>query len=297
MMIGLVRYLLLSGFVAATPAAASQNEPASDDQSTIVVKGNRSADQDMKDFVRALTPTPPGGQLSRFEQHVCPRAVGLPQIQQQSLAKRIRRVAREVGIAVGGANCVPNLFVMVTQDKKVLLTELQRRYSHYFGELSSQEIRRLARHPGPAVAWHLQGVPISAQGTEASYDPVLRAYLNRTTGASSRITATGRRQFEGAVVVVERRSLAGVTVTQLADYAAIRALVGSDPSRLSASSPPTILRVLDSPAGSAVPLSLTEWDLGFLRGFYSAPRNLSASAQRSAISRSVTKEAERRPAE
>ena len=61
MMIGLVRCLALCGFVAATPAAASQSGPASDDQSTIVVEGNRNADQDMKEFVRALTPTPPGG--------------------------------------------------------------------------------------------------------------------------------------------------------------------------------------------------------------------------------------------
>ena len=58
---------------------------------------------------------------------------------------------------------------------------------------------------------------------------------------------------------------------------------------------PTILKVLEAPMGSEVVASLTEWDLGFLRGLYSAPRNLRAGSQRSAISRQMVKDADKRP--
>ncbi len=297
MMIGLTRVLILSGVLVATGAAATQGDSSPNNQSTIVVTGNRNAKQDMQEFVRALTPTPPGGQLSRFEQAVCPSALGLPQHQRDAVVARMRRVAREVGIAVDVANCSPNVVLMITRDKAVLMRELRRRYSQYFGQMSQRKIRELARQPGPAVAWQLQGPPMSARGAETFFDPILRANINRTTEPESRIYKSGRPQFDGAVVVVERHSLTGLTVTQLADYAAMRAFAGTDPSRLRQSGLPTILKILEAPAGTELPLSLTHSDLGFLRGFYSAQRNLHTSAQRSAISRSMAQEVERRAAE
>lgn len=297
MKLALARSLFLWSALAATNAAVAQPVSTPNDQSPIVVTGNRNAKQEMQEFVRALTPTPAGGQLSRFEQSVCPLALGLPQVQREAVAGRMRRVAREAGIAVGGANCVPNVVVVVTRDKKGLLQELRRRHPDYFGSMAQFRIRALVRQPGPAVAWQLQGAPVSARGTELFFDPELNMYVNRTTEPASRLNAAARPQFEGAVVVVERGSLAGLTVTQLADYAAMRAFARTDPSRLGPSGTPTILRILDAPMGSEVPLSLTAWDLGFLRGFYSAPRNLNTSAQRSAIGRSMTQELERRAAE
>ena len=48
-----------------------------------------------------------------------------------------------------------------------------------------------------------------------------------------------------------------------------------------------ILRVLDAPMGTAVPITLTSWDFGFLRGLYDAQANLRSAAQRSAIGDSM----------
>lgn len=174
------------------------------------------------------------------------------------------------------------------------MQELRRRHPSYFGQMSQREIRDLVRQPGPAVAWQRQGPPVSASGTELFFDPALGAYINQTMEPGSRLRAAGRPQFDGAVVVVERGSLDGLTVTQLADYAAMRAFAGTDPSRLGQSGTRTILRILEAPVGSEVPLSLTQSDLSFLRGYYSAPRNLGTSAQRSAIHRGMAREVERR---
>lgn len=111
--------------------------------------------------------------------------------------------------------------------------------------------------------------------------------MDRTTRRGSRITAPGRLHFSAAVVVVEADALDGLTTTQLADYAAMRAFAKTDPARLPPSPPPTILTVLDVPMGGAVPITLTEWDLGFLRGLYDSQANLYGAAQRSQIRRKL----------
>lgn len=294
----LVRGLACSAAALGFSAALAQSAPApASDQSTIVVTGKRSSEKEVQDFVRALAPVSFSNRITRFEQSVCPMAIGLPQEQRDMLQARMRRLAKEVGVPVGGAKCAPNVVVMVTQDKKALMQVLRRKYPEYFGDLSQSQIREIARKSGPAVAWHLRGAPISARGTELFFDESVGYYVNQTTESASRINQGSRPQFDGAVVVVERSALAGLTVTQLADYAAMRAFAGSDPARLAPASPPTILRVLEAPIGSEIPLSLTEWDFAFLKGFYAAPRNINNNGQRSAIAKTIIKEVERPPAQ
>jgi len=297
MMAGVLGVLIAGAVLTTSEAASAQDISATPDQSTIVVTGERNTEQRVRDFVGAITWVPARSQLGRFEQSVCPVAVGLSQLQAVAVANRMRRVAESVGIRVDGANCVPNVVVVVTSDKSAFMAELRKKYPHYFGPMPHRQIRELVRQPGPATAWQLKGPPVSARGTELHFDPSIGQYVNRTTEAASRINTAARPQFDAAVVVVERSALAGLTTTQLADYASMRAFTGSEPSRLGNSGAPTILRILEAPMGSEVPVTLTHWDLGFLRGFYASPRNLNTAAQRSAIRQSVVTEIEPKPAE
>jgi hypothetical protein len=157
--------------------------------------------------------------------------------------------------------------------------------------LSPKDVRKLARAPGPAAVWHVQGPKVSAEGVELS-DGGDEVYIHRTTRSESRITAAARPQFAAAAVVVEARSLAGLTTIQLADYAAMRALSKGDPSKLPGTAP-TILNVLETPMGEEVPITMTPWDLAFLRSLYSAQPNLAPGAQRSAIARGVREQLEK----
>lgn len=294
MIIRIIRGALLSAVASAFSAAPAASELPPEEQSTIVITGQRNAEKDMQDFVRALTPATVGGQLSRFERSICPIVTGLPQQQREAVADRMRRVAQAAGIRTGGNSCVPNVVVVVTQDKNVFVQALRRTHSDYFGTLSKRSISALARQPGPAVAWQLEGPPVNARGVEMDIDPSLGVYMNRTIDPASRLEQPARPQFDGAVVIVERKSLDGLTVTQLGDYAAMRAYAGMDTTRLTKSGTPSILRVLEAPMGSTVVASLTAWDLGFLRGLYAAPRNLRAAAQRSAIGKSMARDVARR---
>lgn len=278
--------MILLSLLAAT-AAAQQPQPTASPPSPapeeITVTGRVSTEQDRKDFVRALTTLSFNGQIARFEHRVCPIAIGLPPVQAEAIAARLRTLAHGIGLAVAPRGCPANIVVAVTASKKAFIDELRRNHGDWFGDLSQADIRAIAKQPGPASAWQLQGPPVSARGTELAFDEGMGTYVNRTTESASRMTAGARPQFEGAVVVVERAVLDGLTVTQLADYAAMRAFAATDPNRVAQSATPTILHVLDAPMDSVVPGSLTSWDLAFLRSLYAAPRNLPPDAQRSAI--------------
>lgn len=93
-------------------------------------------------------------------------------------------------------------------------------------------------------------------------------------------TPFAREAFDASALVVETGALTGLTTIQLADYAAMRLFAKLDPQRLNGRVANTILKVLDAPMGSEVPITMTRWDLGFLRGLYASQPNRFAGAQR-----------------
>lgn len=281
------RTLMILTASAASSAAAAQQPPAGTDQSPIVVTGSRTGGDAVRDFVRDLTPVASGGQLSRFEDKVCPIVFGLIPAQNAAVENRIRQVAKAAGIDAAATKCSANVVLIIASDKRAVLEELRRRHADYFGDLSGNRIRAIIRSPAPVDAWQIQGVPVSQDGRELHQNGQ-GVFENYTTARGSRLTVPAHPQFEAAVVVVTFDSLDGLTINQLGDYVAVRALTGADPAKLRSSGPPTILRVFDAPFGSEVPVTLTEWDLSFLRGYYDARRNITAAAQRSSIAKAMT---------
>jgi hypothetical protein len=289
----LILPILLSAIVAAQRPAPPDTATAANDQA-IVVTGQKDTPKALQDFVGALTAVPYNRQLSRFERSVCPAVFGIPKAQADAVSSRIRAVAQSVGIAVAGAHCTPNVLLLVTSNKKAFLEELQRHRADDFG-ISDAKFRELEAQPGPAAAWQIQGPMMTADGVELTEDTTQGVIVNRTIDPSSRITEPVHPQFDASIVLVERKALVGATVTQLADYAAIRALTGADPARLGNSGAPTILHVLDVPIGGEAPITMTQWDYSFLRGYYDARRDLRTGAQRSSIVNTMTKQLQAPP--
>lgn len=275
----LSRTVLALALASAAPAFAQEPAPAGD-QSNVVVTGTLEREQEIRDFVAALTPGPGNGQLARFENRICPAAFGLSGPLREQVVTRMRTVSEAVGLRLAEEGCRPNVLLMVTRDKQAFIQALAARYPQYFGDDRENSARGVARQPGPASAWHAEEV-VNADGRALARQGGFA--VNRTTRNQSRIAASARPVFTAAAVVVERDALTGLSTTQLADYALMRALAGVDPHRLDTSSPATILTVLEAPMGSELPVTLTRWDLGFLRGLYAGRDNLFATAQRGEI--------------
>ena len=287
--------LFLAGLALAYGAAAPQ-PPAPD--SPILVQGTHDRDRKIRNFIKDLTPAPVHGQLSRFDAPVCPAVAGLSQSKADIIVARMRRVATEAGMRVAHENCAPNVILIVARDKNHLLVQLQQHRPEYFpASWSSWHLRELQTDPSPVAAWQFEGEfwadgrPISNDVNASGISDI--GQLQRTIEPLTRLKPAARRAFETSIVVVQANALDGLTTTQLADYAAMRAFVRTDPKNLRSSSSDTILSIIDAPMGTAVPLTLTPWDLSFLRAFYASGNNSYAEYQRSEMQRLMKRELDR----
>ena len=268
--------------------ALAQESDAESKSSDIVVTGDRDLDRKVTAFVGALTRAAPSAQLERFESPICPAALGLSKSNRAAVEQRLRTVAKAAGVAVAPEDCSVNVLLVVTDNKRAFIEALQNKHRRFLGNLTPTESRRLATGPGPTAAWQLT-LPVTARGTAASTDGCDMCFFNRTTELTSRITTATRPVINASALVIERGALTGLDATQLADYGAMRLFGRTNPERLAGMSAPTILSVIDAPMGSEVPITLTPWDLGFLRGLYSSPKNVYSGAQRAAIVREIGK--------
>jgi hypothetical protein len=274
--------IIATALVCASPLPAQQR-PA-DDDSEIVIEGVRERERAVQRFVDALTDTPVRGQIARFDWKVCPAAAGLSREQGQQVIERMRQVAQAIGLEVGDADCPANALVIVTSDKAATLRWLRQTYPAYFRDGLGYRIP-IRDDGGPATAWQVEGrldqdgMTVGADSS-AGDSGTRNAYVVNATRDASRITPATRPHFMASLVVIEADALRGLTTTQLADYAAMRLFARTEPSRLERSTAPTILNILDAPMDSSVPLSLTQWDLSFLRALYGSAENHYASQQR-----------------
>ena len=271
------------GLQAAPPPQAPQKSTPE-----IVVQGRRDVERQVDDFVRVLTDTPMEGQISRFDWSVCPTVAGLSARQNIEAAERMRAVAEAAGLTVARPGCKANVLVVVADDSKKFVDWLRNKEPRFFESVSAKELDALSRG-GPAEAWHVEG-RVDADGREVPYDRIRGEYINERTDVPSRLSTDSRPHFTAAIVVLDSHALGGLTVAQLADYAAMRAYARTDPSLLRKASAPSILTILDAPVGSAVPVTLTEWDMAYLKSLYASNGNRLAGQQRQEMKRKMADE-------
>ena len=282
--------LMMGSSVATVPPPAPE--------SPIVVQGIHDRDKKISRFIKELTPAPVHGQIARFDVPVCPAVAGVSDEQESYIEARLRRIAAAVGIPVAKPNCDPNVILVVARNKNDLLKQLEEHRPEYFpASWSSWHIHELEHDPYPVVAWQFEGQfwadgrPIAGGTTASGISDILQ--LQRTIEPLTRLRPSARHAFVTSIVIVQHDALAGLTTTQLADYAAMRAFVRTDPKQLHAAASDTILGVLDAPMGSAVPLTLTSWDLSFLKAFYASNKNSFAEYQRSEMQALMRRELDR----
>ena len=270
-------------------AALAPPAPPATQEGDIIVEGKQVKKEQVRDFISALTNAPNLGQIGRFHSPVCPAVVGLPDQQARPIAERMRRVAAAGSILVAPAKCTPNVFLIVAPDKGDAIRQLRRQFPAYFTDLRDRQIRQLADAPKPAAAWQVKG-RVSADGTELKKVAGAGYYINEGTNSGSRIRAGTMPGFVASVVVVELQAIGGLSVTQVADYAAMRAFADTDPARAARSGAPTILTVLDAAGDQQVPLSLTHWDLGYLKSLYTTSNAHYVTYQRGDMENVLKKE-------
>lgn len=274
---------------AAQQAPADQAAPqAGQDPDAIIVLGDKKdRDQKTTDYVRALADLGTGTDaIARFDGGpLCPAAAGLTQGFDAAITDRMRRVAEAAKIPLAPLGCKPNVLVLFAPDKDAMIRDLRHRYPVFFANPNGEQAD-IPAQPGPATAWHLGGY-VDRFGEPVGYDAFARRYVVDSELPPSRITATIRPVILASFVVIQQDAVLGLTTTQVADYAAMRTFAGADPARLKGSSASTIVTALDAPMGSEVPLTLTPWDMGYLRALYAIQPNHYGQRQRADIRKRI----------
>ncbi len=254
---------------------AQEKPPSSADApDEIVVVGREAGEKQMRDFVRGLTWAPHARTIARFEgDWLCPIAFGLSVRYNQLLTERMRKVAKAAGIGLAPERCTPNAVAIFADDKRATVRQLERERPQMFPE----DPIRLPDEPGRAIAWRVLG-KVDIDGVRT------HGVVARSTRPASRLVELVRPVFDLSVVVIERGSLEGFTTVQVADYSIMRLLTTANPARAQDSGAPTIVSILTTPKDQPTPVTLTAWDMSFLRALYALPMNRGAAAQRGLIS-------------
>jgi len=249
---------------------------------TIVVTGKRPLTEEKALEVVRRVARPIDGQLARFKEPVCPRVTGFQPQYEALVEKRIRAVAEAAGAGAGEEGCVTNLFVVVVDDGREFVAELHRQHPEALAGVSKRDFAALANDEGAARSWTKTALTNSAGATVGRPAPtsgdgaVKYGYAGSSVHfgdvnvmqvyETSNIDPSVQQAIVSTWVVLETRATFGKSLTQLADYAALRGLAMVRPAELDGSED-TIL-ALFAPGSEAAPAGLTEFDRAYLKSLY-----------------------------
>lgn len=283
----LIRLAMVAAALSSVPAAAAP-PAAMPPEKEIVVTGVRQPERDAAEFVEAIG-VDHQGQIARFEDRVCPALFGLPENQKAAVEARLRKVASAIGIEVEGPGCRPNLVVTVAADPTDFIRTLHRKRPWLFRDLRRAEVDRLEAGRGAARAWHLIGSRESDGRRAQHFVDTQGEYLDAHLTPShqfSRLKKSTRPMLNVAFVVFELGSVVELTVPQLADYAAMRGLAMTRADPHATAEGRSILGLFeDRREGRAPALSLTAWDLAYLKALYGTRSVTTAARQRATMAR------------
>jgi hypothetical protein len=272
-------------------AAAQDNAPPTED---VIVRG-QSQDEAIRSFIDQLAVSARGvDQLSTWDFRICPGVAGLRAQHAQLVVDRMAQRAMDVGLSVGEPGCRANVLVMISMDPDTLAQQLFNESPAALGFYSERgqstlgraALRDFVESDAPVRWWHVSQE--YTQGNEAVTETLDgQAPYTVRHGGPSLLRRGTHLNFVAAIVIVDgRRLVDGVDLGALADYLAMVTLAQVDPEA-ETQGLPTILNLF---VQAGAPHTLTEWDVGYLRGLYATGEDDNRNRQQT-IMRSTMEDA------
>jgi hypothetical protein len=282
--------LVWPGAPRAQPAAP---EPAAE---TIVVTGDRR--DPIAAFVEDVT-VETGDQIAKFATPICPVSLGLPPGHGEVIEARMRQIGQYLGLGAAAAGCRPNVVVIVAAEGGDFVRQLRRERPDIFAALALRELRGIMRLTGPVRAWQVvephgaDGRPMRRisfiEGGGGPPRPVAGHGYELTGVTASRTSLPTRQDLSLSFIVLDLAAIEGLSLLQIADYAAMRALARTEGAGLPARR--SILTLFgDRDAGAPPAAELTNWDEAYLRALYRTSNVVTAHQQRSSMSQAMRRE-------
>ena len=282
--------LLLSGALAAFPAAASEVQSPS-----VTIEGSRTRhdlEQQVDQYVDSAMVRPFGEALMRWDTPVCPLVGGLPRDRGEFILARLSQNARDAGIPLAPEKCTANFIVIVTANPNHIIKELRDKRPGLFANgrrgiggfdhflLSQQPVRvwynwQNQGETGASLAVISALVGDTAVGGVLGGSPsasLAELPVNRLP--NSRLSYAVHRSIRTAIVMVDLARVKRINLGQLSDYSAMVgfAQINQDHPVEAA---PSVLRLFNEPSQAPVE-GMSPWDRALLKSLY-ATRSVSVT--------------------
>lgn len=257
----------------------------------IVVTGRKAADRaTVQQYVNMITQRS-GQQVARFHDEVCPVVIGMADAPALAIENRIRETTVGIGAKVAASRrCNANLVLIIAEDGGQLVRNLRAKRPDWLAGLSTGQVKRLIAEPSGARAWTVASLRnedgLAMGETGSNNTSALENVPMMRVSSASIINLPTRADIDGSVIILDRKVALGMSLAQLADYAAMRGLARTRPP--SESRIGTILGLFAGGEGIA-PLEMTGADIAYLQSLYRSSGRAQAVGERSRIAREMTR--------
>lgn len=267
--------LILGSFLLST--GGETQDPVTD-LPDVVVRGTPVTISSAETFVDRISTRPFGAlTLGRWESPICPEIINLEGEKPEIILRRLRARAAEAGAPVGGSDCRPNISIVLTADGTITAKDFVNQAPRFFRvspgrtQGNRADLDRFMNSEAPIRWWHTSGL----------YDTNRQAFISTSGSTPSVVNTDGnvyfnqdrRQAFLSALIIVDVSQLRSIDLTTLADYLAFVVLAQVEPQPAIVSFP-SILNLWEE--GNNL-TALTAWDMGYLRGLYTAKVRISGS--------------------
>lgn len=276
----MTQFLSLLAVLSLAPAIALA-EPA--EQEIVVTARPEAKPKEAQTFVNQITQRS-SQQVARFHDPVCPAVLGMADGPARAIEARIRETAAGIGASVAQQGACPvNLLILIVDDGAALVSSLRNDNPDWLAGLPPVKIRALINEKSPVRAWAVTSLR-NEDGQGAVIENDGAPYVMRVSSASI-IKLPTRAQIEGSVIVINRDAVVGVSLAQLADYAAMRGLARTRPP---ASDRVGTILGLFSPGEGGRADEMTRADILYLQSLYASPGTDNAIQQRDRLARAIS---------
>jgi len=296
----------------AIPAALAQPAPLPQENITVTaIQLREMVEKFAKTFI---TPTKLTGKIARWDNGICPVAVGQSPQSTAFVTARVKAIAAAAGAPVSdSASCTPNIEIVFTSAPQDLLDNIRKNDPDYLGYAeSSSQRKKLATIAHPIQAWYetetvdLRGTrrvdsgrrlgtgSVMSNFTRMNRDPIdlPDATYARTTG--NHINDGTHSAFHHVIIAVDTKKLAGQNFIALADYIALLALAQLD-SLDACQKLPSVVNMTAPDCDHRVD-GMTQYDLAYLQALYGMSADKSLIFQQGDLTGRMEAALKRKPA-
>jgi hypothetical protein len=306
--------LMALGATVAAVAAEPSSEPTDSKSATgrplqeVTVTAQREAlAPRVTKFVGQISGSYYAEGVARWRDPVCPLVSGLPGPNGDFILGRVSDAARAAGAPLAGEKCRPNLYILVTNQPKELLREMDKRNRIFtFGDAAPTLIDAFIESPRAVRVWYHttektpEGTPLAAfsfPSIEATAGPGGSSLIDNTSTGSTGIMTNPWSQathlsynvvwdIYRAFVIVDTTALKGASRGQIADYVSLIALAELKTATVPGDAPTILTLFNDAPL--AAPAAMSSWDQSFLKALYTVEQK--SKMQRDLIAREMVRE-------